>query len=65
MTAVFSFMMSLIHNLLTILKIGKNEFLTELGLSESDDFPFLLLGNKTDLPGKSVEEDAAAFFQFK
>ena len=34
----------------------------DLGLSDSDDFCFLLLGNKSDLPGKSVEETTAREF---
>ena len=41
------------------IKKWKNEFTMQLGLSDSDDFPFLLLGNKTDLPEKAVEETAA------
>ena len=41
------------------IKKWKNEFTMQLGLSDSDDFPFLLLGNKTDLPEKSVEETTA------
>ena len=37
----------------------RTEFSVQLGLTNSDDFPFLLLGNKSDLPDKAVQESAA------
>lgn len=37
----------------------RDEFLIHLGLAHSDDFPFLLLGNKSDLPDRDVQESTA------
>jgi small GTP-binding protein len=37
----------------------RNDFSTQLGLSNAEDFPFLLLGNKADLPTKAVQPSAA------
>jgi Ras-related protein Rab-7A len=37
----------------------RNEFSTQLGLTNADDFAFLLLGNKSDLSGKVVQASAA------
>jgi Ras-related protein Rab-7A len=40
----------------------RTDFSTELDLSNADDFPFLLLGNKSDLPSKAVQpSDARAY----
>jgi Ras-related protein Rab-7A len=36
----------------------RNELLTQLGFSNADDFPFLLLGNKSDQPSKPVQPSA-------
>jgi Ras-related protein Rab-7A len=36
----------------------REEFSKQLGLSNADDFPFLLLGNKSDLPSKAVQQSA-------
>lgn len=44
------------------IKNWKKVFSESLGLSDSDDFPFLLLGNKSDLPGKAVEEITARLY---
>jgi Ras-related protein Rab-7A len=40
----------------------RSEFSTQLGLSNADDFPFLLLGNKCDQPNKAVQASAAREF---
>jgi Ras-related protein Rab-7A len=37
----------------------RSEFAGQLNLSNADDFPFLLLGNKSDLPSKAVQPSAA------
>jgi Ras-related protein Rab-7A len=37
----------------------RSEFSQQLGLSNADDFPFLLFGNKSDLPSKAVQPSAA------
>jgi Ras-related protein Rab-7A len=37
----------------------RSEFSTQLNLSSADDFPFLLLGNKSDLSTKTVQPSAA------
>jgi Ras-related protein Rab-7A len=37
----------------------RTDFSTQLNLSNADDFPFLLLGNKSDLPSKAVQPSAA------
>lgn len=44
------------------IKKWKNEFAMQLGLANTDDFPFLLLGNKSDLPNKAVQSSAAREF---
>ena len=44
------------------IKKWQNEFSLQLGLSNTDDFPFLLLGNKSDSPEKAVETSAAREF---
>jgi Ras-related protein Rab-7A len=44
------------------IKKWRTEFSTQLGLSSADDFPFLLLGNKSDLQGKAVQASAAREF---
>lgn len=44
------------------IKKWRTEFTVQLGLSNADDFPFLLLGNKSDLPDKSVQASAAREF---
>ena len=40
----------------------RTEFNSEIGLSESDDFPFMILGNKSDSPEKSVQTSVATEF---
>jgi Ras-related protein Rab-7A len=37
-------------------------FAAQLGLSSADDFPFVLLGNKSDLPARAVQPSAAREF---
>jgi Ras-related protein Rab-7A len=37
----------------------RSDFLKQLELSNAEDFPFLLLGNKADLPNKAVQASAA------
>jgi Ras-related protein Rab-7A len=37
----------------------RSDFCNQLSLSNADDFPFLLLGNKADLPNKAVQPSAA------
>jgi Ras-related protein Rab-7A len=37
----------------------RTEFSTQLGLTNADDFAFLLLGNKSDLPSKAVQPSTA------
>ena len=37
----------------------RTAFSKQLNLTDSDDFPFMLLGNKSDLPDKAIEESAA------
>ena len=44
------------------IKKWKNEFCVQLDLSNADDFPFLLLGNKCDLPDKVIQPSAAREF---
>lgn len=44
------------------IKKWRNEFALQLGLSNADDFSFLLLGNKSDLPEKAVQKSAAREF---
>ena len=44
------------------IKKWRNEFSMQLGLSNADDFAFLLLGNKSDLPEKAVQQSAAREF---
>ena len=44
------------------IKKWKNEFAMQLGLANTDEFPFLLLGNKNDLPNKAVQSSAAREF---
>ncbi|EAY15800.1 small GTP-binding protein, putative [Trichomonas vaginalis G3] len=44
------------------IKKWRNEFSLQLGLSNASDFPFLLLGNKSDLPDKAVQPSAAREF---
>jgi Ras-related protein Rab-7A len=44
------------------IKKWRNEFSMQLGLSNTDDFAFLLLGNKCDLQGKAVQSSAAREF---
>ena len=44
------------------IKKWRNEFSMQLGLSNTDDFPFFLLGNKSDSPKKVVETSAAREF---
>ncbi|OHT11232.1 Ras-related protein Rab-7b [Tritrichomonas foetus] len=44
------------------IKKWRNEFSMQLGLSNADDFAFLLLGNKSDLPEKAVQPSAAREF---
>ena len=44
------------------IKKWRNEFSIQLGLTNSSEFPFLLLGNKSDLPDKAVQPSAAREF---
>ena len=44
------------------IKKWRNEFSSQLGISNSDDFAFLLLGNKSDLKEKAVQKTAAIEF---
>jgi Ras-related protein Rab-7A len=44
------------------IKKWRNEFALQLGLSNASEFPFLLLGNKSDLPEKAVQISAAREF---
>jgi len=44
------------------IKKWRNEFAMQLGLTNSAEFPFLLLGNKSDLPEKAVQASAAREF---
>ena len=44
------------------IKKWRNEFAVQLGLSNTADFPFLLLGNKSDLPDHAVQISAAREF---
>lgn len=37
----------------------RNEFMLQIGVNSAEDFPFLLLGNKSDLPNKAVKDSAA------
>lgn len=39
-----------------------DDFSKELGLSEDDDFPFMILGNKSDLPNKLVQPSSVSEF---
>ena len=41
------------------IKKWRQEFIMQIGLQSTDDFPFLLLGNKCDLPDKAVQPAAA------
>ena len=44
------------------IKKWRNEFALQLGLSNTAEFPFLLLGNKSDLPDHAVQISAAREF---
>ena len=41
------------------IKKWRSEFANQLNLTNADDFPFLLLGNKSDLQEKAVQQSAA------
>lgn len=40
----------------------RDEFMSQALINESDDFPMILLGNKSDLGEKRVREHGVAFF---